>query len=210
MLQASPAHCLRLSLVAPSGSGKSSTAAFMLERAAAHGLTARTVKLAQPLYELQKRYYDVAGIDIAEDAQNQVLMQAIATQLRSLRPDALARDFLRRLHAEPADVVINDDLRDMETDLPVLRREGFVTVRISADPDIIERRLNARCDLRTARKSHLDVAVLAETPDHVLVNNGSDLDAYRSRVHCFIDLLLRERMKIAARDARLDLCAGAA
>jgi len=192
MRQADAGH-LRISLVAPSGSGKSSTAAFMLERCAMLGLSARVVKLAEPLYDLQRRFYAVAGIDIPDKAQNQRLMEAIATHLRLITPDALVRDFLRRLHAEHTDVVINDDLRDMATDLPALRREGFVTVRVSADPTVIRSRLAIRQDLQIETASPLDRAVLSETPDYVIVNTGDDIDAYRRQVHRFVDLMIAER-----------------
>lgn len=185
---------LRLSLVAPSGSGKSSTAAFMLERCAALGLRARIVKLAEPLYALQQQFYRVAGIDIDRFAQNQKLLEDIATHLRAIRPDVLVRDFFRRLESDDADVVINDDLRDMNTDLPALRRAGFVTVRISATREVAARRLGLRRDLQTQRDSRLDAAVLGIMPDHVLVNDGDDLQDYRRRVHAFFDLMLSERI----------------
>jgi hypothetical protein len=184
---------LRLSLVAPSGSGKSSTANFMVERCDERGLRARIIKLAEPLYAIQQHFYRVARIEIDRFAQNQRLLEDIARHLRSIRPDVLVQDFLSRLDCDDADVVINDDLRDMETDLPLLRRAGFVTVRISAVPEAIERRLVQRRDLQTQRNSRLDAPLLAVTPDHVLVNDGDDLKNYRRRVHAFIDLMLAER-----------------
>jgi hypothetical protein len=181
---------VRVSLVAPSGSGKSSTAAFMLERCAMLGLSARVVKLATPLYLLQQQFYRVAGIEIDPFAQNQRLLESIAVNLRAIRRDALVRDFLRRLEAETSDVIINDDLRDVETDLPALREAGFIIVRVSASPAAITRRLDARRDLHTERFSALDAPLLAHRPDHVIVNDGDDLDAYRYRVHAVLDLLL--------------------
>jgi cytidine deaminase len=181
---------LRVSLVAPSGSGKSSTALFMLERCAVLGLSARIVKLAGPLYHIQQQFYRVAGVDIDPFAQNQKLLEDIATHLRSIRRDAIAHDFLNRLATEPADVVINDDLRDMETDLPALRKAGFVTVRVSASAEVIDRRLDTRRDLQTQRASALDAPMLAHRPDHVVVNDGDDLEAYRKKVYAFLDLML--------------------
>jgi hypothetical protein len=181
---------LRVSLVAPSGSGKSSTASFMLARCAVLGLSARIVKLAAPLYHIQQQFYRVAGIDIDPSAQNQKLLEDIATHLRSIRRDALVHDFLNRLAVEPTDVVINDDLRDMETDLPALRKARFVTVRVSASAEVIDRRLETRRDLQTQRVSALNIPMLAHRPDHVIVNDGDDLEAYRKKVYAFFDLLL--------------------
>jgi hypothetical protein len=181
---------LRVSLIAPSGSGKSTTAAFMLERCGMLGLPSRIVKLAAPLYRLQQQFYRVAGIDIDPGAQNQKLLEDIATHLRTIRSDALVRDFLGRLSAEASDVVINDDLRDMETDLPALQQAGFIVVRVSASPGVIAKRLDARRDLQTQRVSRLDVPMLAHRPDHVIVNDGDDIDAYRMRVYAVLDLLL--------------------
>ena len=181
---------LRLSLVAPSGSGKSSTASFMLARARAYGFSARIVKLASPLYDLQRRYYEIAGEPIAAGAQNQPLLEQIARDLRAIRADALVHDFFARLADTDADIVINDDLRDMDVDLPALRARGFRTVRVMARQEVRARRLKHRGDLRTLLNSPLDAPLVAHEPDYVIENNGDDLAAYERTVAGFIDGLL--------------------
>jgi dephospho-CoA kinase len=179
-----------ISLIAPSGSGKSTTARLIAEHLADLGLSARVIKLAQPLYELQQRFYEAAGLTIDPFAQNQRLLEDIARHLRSLRPDCLVRRFFDSAGTIPSDIVINDDLRDIDTDLPALVNAGFVIVRILASEKTIARRLDARNDLQTQRNSALNEVIDKIEADYVLVNDGDNLEAYRERVKAFVEGLL--------------------
>lgn len=187
---------LRLAIVAPSGSGKSTTADFIVQRCLMHQKSARIIKLAEPLYRLQREFYTTAGENIETYQQNQKLLEDIATHLRAIRPTSLVDNFTARLVTCDDDVIINDDLRDPEIDLPMLRCLGFQILRVSASNHCIASRLDQRGDLQTQRSSVLDQTVQRIRPDHVLVNCGCDLQSYREDVFDFTDFLLREASEL--------------
>ena len=176
-------------LVAPSGSGKSTAARFMAERFREHAISTRVVKLAAPLYDLQRAFYDVAGRPIGEEAQNHHLLETIATELRAIDPGALARSFLSRLPCERGEVAINDDLRDMDVDMPVLRDAGFVFVKIEASPARRRTRLEGRGDLLTLYESPLDAPISKFAPDYVIANDGDELEGFKDEVSRFVDTI---------------------
>jgi len=160
-------------LVAPSGSGKSTAAWFLREAFEASGLRVAVLKLAEPLYRLQREFYRCAGREIDLYAQDQPLLEAIAAYLRTLSPRALVDDLLRRLDASDADVVINDDLRDPHVDWPALRGAGFRVVSVVVDERVRRERLARRRDLATATDSRASRGIGSIPVDIVLENNGS-------------------------------------
>ncbi|MET9546455.1 hypothetical protein ABZY36_14250 [Streptomyces sp. NPDC006627] len=183
MSAAGAAGALRVAVIGLSGSGKSTCAGIVREWAAERGLTVTRVPLARPLYAMQKRFYEAAGVPLREGAQDQVLLEAIATQLRRINPRSLVDDFLARADAaarDGADVLINDDLRDPHTDAPALRAEGFRVVRVSCDEAVRQVRLKRRGDLSRADGS--TSAIDRIEPDAVLDNSADDLSAYRAAV----------------------------
>jgi molybdopterin-guanine dinucleotide biosynthesis protein len=174
-----PSNRLRLSVIGHAGSGKSTFASFVEEAVDRRGLTRARVKLAKPLYDLQAAVYQTAGVSLSANAQDQVLMESLATALRRIRPESLVDDFLRRLASCAADVVINDDLRDPHIDAVVLRRAGFRIVRVTADDRVRVARLAARGDLSRSDRSTSELDLIK--PD-AIVDNSGELDEYRRRV----------------------------
>ncbi|MFJ2609204.1 hypothetical protein ACIQOU_01075 [Streptomyces sp. NPDC091279] len=174
---------LRIAVIGHSGSGKSTCAGVLREHAAEHGLSFARIPLARPLYELQDRVYATAGAPLRPGAQDQVLMEDLAGHLRRLNPRALADDFAARLARCPADLVVNDDLRDPLVDAPALRALGFSIIRITCDERLRGTRLAARSDLTRADASTRDLDLI--TPDIVL-DNSADLAAYRSAIHATV------------------------
>ncbi|MGW1812901.1 hypothetical protein ACWCQM_04865 [Streptomyces sp. NPDC002125] len=174
---------LRISVVGLTGSGKSTCASLVEEYARDKGLTHARLKLAAPLYDLQAEVYRRAGAPLAEGAQDQVLMEAVAGAMRRIRPDALAADFAARLADTDARVVVNDDLRDPHVDAPALRGRGFRVLRVTCDEELRLSRLDGRGDLSRADGSTREIDLI--TPDAVIDNSG-DLDAYRSAVHTLL------------------------
>lgn len=163
----------RICLIGHTGAGKSTTAGLLADALAARGRRVEVVKLAEPLYRLQGEVYRVAGRPIEHYAQDQLLLEALATHLRRISASALVDDFVRRLDAVRADVVLNDDLRDPWTDWPALRQLGFRVVRVVASRETRAARLAGRGDVA----SLLDSASTAELdriePDELLENEGS-------------------------------------
>ena len=161
---------LRIAIIGLAGCGKSTSAGIVARFASEAGLSCATVKLAEPLYDLQATVYRRAGVAIADGAQDQVLMEALAAAMRRIRPESLVDDFLTRLAGTSADVVINDDLRDPHVDAVTLRRNGFRVLRVTAAPEVRRRRLAARGDLSRADASTSELDLIE--PDAVLDNSG--------------------------------------
>lgn len=170
---ASAAKRRAFALVAPSGSGKSTATRFLREGFEASGLRVAVLKLAEPLYRLQREFYRCAGHEIDLYAQDQPLLESIAAQLRALSPRALVDDLLRRLEASDADVVINDDLRDPHVDWPAMRQAGFRVVGIAVDERIRRERLLRRRDLASSADSRASQEIGLIRHDIVLDNNRS-------------------------------------
>jgi len=170
---------LRLCFVAPSGSGKSTAAQLVRDSLLALGRTVEVIKLAEPLYRIQALYYAEAGVPLSPGAQDQRLLESVATQLRAIDARALVDAFLRRVAHSAADAVLNDDLRDDGTDWPALRAAGFRVVKIATRPELRASRLRARQDLSVVKDSALDRQMARIPADYVLTNNASlsDLQA---------------------------------
>ncbi len=181
---------LKLCLVAASGAGKSTAAKLMTERFAEHGKRAGIYKLALPLYELQSIIYRKAGREIDFFQQDQVLLEELARSLRRIDPQSLVRDFLTRVEAAAEDVILNDDLRDADTDYPVLRAQGFRIVKIVAPEAVRLARLAQRSDLTTTTQTPLDDHIRRITADWELTNDTPHLADYRATVHTFVDQLV--------------------
>ncbi|KUN99370.1 AAA family ATPase [Streptomyces caeruleatus] len=171
---------LRISVVGLAGAGKSTCASLIEEFAGDKGLTHTRIKLAEPLYDLQAEVYRRAGGPLADGAQDQILMEALADAMRRIRPDSLAADFTARLTRADADVIVNDDLRDPHVDAPALRGHGFRVLRITCDEELRRERLAGRGDPSRADRSTREIDLI--TPDAV-IDNGAGLDEYRAAVH---------------------------
>ncbi len=180
---------IRLALVAPSGSGKS-TFASMLERSfESRGLRVARLKLAEPLYTLQRQFYEAAGIEVGQYQQNHALLESIADWLRELNAECIIQNFLSRLANSRADVVINDDIRDLQTDWPQLHRNGFKAILVSASPSTRAVRMHMRDDLKSILHSKLDEELKKFPFSYEIDNDGGDLLDLRVRADDFCSAL---------------------
>ncbi len=180
MTTAKPKPALRVCVIGLAGSGKSTCADLIEGYARDKGLTHARVKLAKPLYDLQRQVYRAAGGALREGAQDQVLLEALAEAMRRIRPESLADDFARRLAETDADLVVNDDLRDPHVDAPALRARGFRVLRVVCDERLRQARLAERDDPSRADRSTSQLDLIE--PDAV-IDNSAGLDAYRDTVH---------------------------
>jgi len=167
----------RICVFGLSGSGKSTFAGLVEQFCADEGLECQRVKLAEPLYRLQRAAYHVAGVQIGPEVQDQVLMRLLAEQLRRLNPRALADDFTRRIRTiGPGVAVVNDDLRDPHIDHPTVRALGFTLVRLVCSPRNRRLRLADRADLTIDTTEAAEAELDAIEPDLVVTNDGSLTD----------------------------------
>jgi guanylate kinase len=190
---------LKLCLVAPSGAGKSTAAQYLVSRFRELGRSAAVYKLAEPLYELQSQIYVRAGRPIDHYRQDHRLLELIATEMRRINPRSILDDFLARIAAAPEQVLINDDLRDYETDYRALRQQGFVFIKISASIKARHQRLNQRHDLVTHVESKLDRDLCAMDPDYLIVNETFNREAYEAALDLVVERLCAPRVAEARR-----------
>ncbi|GAA0931668.1 AAA family ATPase [Nonomuraea longicatena] len=175
---------LRVAVIGLAGSGKSTTASLLEEAATAAGLSHARVKLAKPLYDLQDSVYVAAGRAVGAGAQDQVLMEDLADNLRRINPRALVDDFTVRLNTVDADVIVNDDLRDPQVDAVALRALGFRVVRVRCDEDLRQKRLAERRDPTRADRS---TRRLEEIEADLELDNSGDLDGHRAAVRDLLE-----------------------
>jgi dephospho-CoA kinase len=180
---------IRLSLVAPSGSGKSSAAGFLRDAFQRRGHSTVIIKLADPLYRLQTAFYTECGMELAQGTQNRHLMENIATQLRSISPTSLLDNFVRQVEHSEADVVINDDLRDYKIDWPGLVALGFQVILIVSTEEQIKKRLSGRGDIGINTESQVDKHLGFIKADYKLANQAS-LDDLRLAVETMVDRII--------------------
>jgi dephospho-CoA kinase len=174
---------LRIAITGLACSGKSTGAQYIRDAATRRGLTHETIKLAAPLYAIQQKIYETAGLTLEKDSQDQQLMEAVAASLRRQRPDYLAADFLERLRRSTAQVVVNDDLRDPFVDAKALLSAGFKIIRVTAPPDVRRARLKERADISLADRSteHID-----RIPADAEIVNNSSRTSYRQSLEAAI------------------------
>jgi dephospho-CoA kinase len=187
--RSSAGSTLRLSVVGLTGSGKSTTTDLLGRALASRGLTVSVVKLADPLYRLQRAVYEAAGVAIQPGDQDQVLLEALARELRRISPTSLVDDFMRRLERTACDVALNDDLRDTFVDYPALRDAGFRVLRVRAPEDVRLARLGRRSDLTVVANSTTTVHIDEIEPDAVIVNDGTLDELAEAVERALVDLL---------------------
>lgn len=181
---------LRISLVAPSGAGKSTVASLLKSAFEQSGLSVQILKLAAPLYQLQAGFYRECGMELTAGQQDQHLLELIATEMRRIAPQSLVRHFGERLAGTDADVVLNDDLRDDQTDWPWLQRNGFTVVRVLAGAVLRNERLQGRGDLTLVKDSSLNAQISRIREARTVTNEGS-LDTLRVQVEALAASLLQ-------------------
>lgn len=194
-----PSSQVRLCIVGPSGSGKSTVVSLLRRELEVAGYSVATLKLAQPLYDLQAKFYDIASVVLSEGDQDQILMETIARELRRINPNSLVSAIERRLDDCRAEVVLNDDLRDDQTDAPRLRKLGFRIARVvTAEPERISRLLLRR-DAATIADSPLDRQIARLPVDFVINNSSPGLD----RLKTHVDVLAGHIATLAKRQGEL-------
>jgi dephospho-CoA kinase len=164
---------LRVSVIGHSGCGKSTFARLLRQTLEHRGATVEIIRLAEPLYRLQQQVYQAAATPIAPYDQDQKLLEALASHMRRIEPASLVNDFVTRLAATRATVVLNDDLRDPWVDYPTLREAGFKVIRVVACEQARLQRLAARADRSAVLRSDTTRELEMIPTDQTIVNDGS-------------------------------------
>lgn len=135
----------RIALYGPRAAGKTTVAQIL---ASSH-IDSVLLSSAEPLYRLQTMAYRIAQIEISEGQQDATTLAAMATILRRLDPDVLAKVVVRRVReAETAGrsaLFICPDSRIQ--DRPLLELNGFEFVYVFATETTRRTRRSQRGDL---------------------------------------------------------------
>ncbi len=166
-----------------SGAGKSTSAKLIQDYFIEKNMNTTVLKLAYPLYEIQKKFYDIAGKDIDFFDQDQILLEAIATHLRRISDTSLIDNFIERLKKCTTEVVLNDDIRDYKIDYPALKKEEFIFIRITCDEAVRVRRLLSRNDLSVNLKSATTNDLDKFEADWLIDTSTSDIDILRTKIY---------------------------
>lgn len=116
---------LKICFLAPSGFGKTTATKLLSEE-----YNTKLVKIGAPLYELQRKFYEMLGIQLG-DTQDGELLQFYGYKIRKENPNYLLSVFdesIKDIH-QYYDVIINDDCRPYDFDY--LRNLGFVFIKIN-------------------------------------------------------------------------------
>ncbi len=177
---------IKLAVYGLSGCGKSTVARIIADYFSAGKKTIEFIKLAYPLYKIQQVYYETAGGKIDFYEQDQLLLESIAANLRRISSLSLVNDFMERLKKSEADVVINDDIRDYQTDYPALKKEGFIFVKVHCDEELRVRRLKARKDISITIVSQTTRDIDKFSADCAIDTGFEDQDHVKTHIHRFL------------------------
>ena len=118
-------NSLRISFLAPTGYGKTTAATFV-----ANCFNAVIIKLAEPLYEIQRFYYNLLGKP--ETTQDGELLQYFGHKICKDAPNFLFETFQAKLNEiavnNPKAIIVNDDCRP--SNYEKLKRENFIFIKI--------------------------------------------------------------------------------
>jgi len=88
-------------------------------------------------------------------------------------------------------VVLNDDLRDEETDAHRLQALGFRFVRVATQETIRLQRLHDRNDLSVIQDSPLDCQIARIPADYVICNSSHGFEALDGQVNNLVQHLFK-------------------
>lgn len=114
---------MKICFLAPSGYGKS-TAIEILKK----HFDIENIKIAEPLYELQKEFYEKLGIEVG-DKQDGELLQFYGKKVRKENATFLLEEFEKKLKNVEATIISNDDCRP--NDYTFLKEQGFIFIKIN-------------------------------------------------------------------------------
>ena len=114
---------MKICFIAPSGYGKSTAIKILSEK-----FPIKNIKIAQPLYELQEKFYKFIGTNMTGE-QDGELLQFLGAKIRKENPTFLLDEFSKRVAETDENYLItNDDCRP--PDFEYLKNLGFVFVEI--------------------------------------------------------------------------------
>ncbi len=176
--------CKKLGLLGGAGVGKDTF--VQIVRTHFSHLNIQLIRLADPLYAVQKYVYEACGKEKEEHIQDGELLNFLGSHMRKINPDVLKEPFERAVKeiVSSMDLVICSDVRPK--DVGFVREQGFHIVHISTDPKIALQRREKRGDLTLGCSLHsTEMGVERSLFDTEIINNNT-LEEFEEAVLKFI------------------------
>lgn len=165
---------MKICFLAPSGYGKSTAIGILKKH-----FEVENIKIADPLYELQKDFYDKLGIEVG-DKQDGELLQFFGKKVRKENSEFLLNEFNKKLEKAEATIISNDDCRP--DDYKFLKEKGFVFIKINGfkrDRDDI-----------TQADSKSKIEWQSEIPYDYEIDNNGTIEEYEEKLLNLMNKLL--------------------
>lgn len=114
---------MKICFIAPSYYGKTTATEIIKKH-----FNSENIKIAKPLYELQKHFYQFIDRDI-KDKQDGELLQFLGQKIRKENPRFLLERFFGEVNNSQNPIIINDDCRPL--DYAFLKEMGFIFIKIN-------------------------------------------------------------------------------
>ena len=171
---------MRICFLAPSGYGKS-TAIEILKK----HFNVTNIKIAEPMYELQKEFYDKLGYDIG-DRQDGELLQFYGNKIRKENSEYLLRTFASKINLVKDTIILNDDCRP--PDYEFLKELGFIFIKING----YKRDRNDISEVDSKNK----VEWQSEIPYDYEIDNYTTIEEYEQNLMNLFNKLLGQKCYI--------------
>lgn len=171
---------MKICFLAPSGYGKS-TAIDILQK----HFNITNIKIAEPLYELQRNFYNMLSLNIG-NKQDGELLQFYGKKIRSIDNKYLLDVFKIKLDNAKTTIISNDDCRP--DDYQFLKDNGFIFIKINGykrDRDDI-----------TEANVHEKIEWQSEIPFDYEINNYGTIQEYEQELLNLINKLLAPKCYI--------------
>lgn len=170
---------MKICFIAPSGYGKSTAIALLSKK-----YKIKNIKIATPLYELQKDFYHKLDIDIG-DKQDGELLQFYGTKVRKEKPLYLLHQFEQKVNeCENLDLIItNDDCRPY--DYEYLKMLGFIFIRING----YKRERNDHTPINTKLSIEWQNDIYCDYE----IDNFGDIETYEENVFKEMEAIINDK-----------------
>ena len=166
---------LKICFVAPSGYGKSTASKLLIKE-----FGGCVIKIAEPLYDLQDRFYSRLGIFVG-DKQDGELLQFFGRKVREIKPNFLLEEFYKNVIGVScySRIIINDDCRPM--DYEYLKNLGFIFVKINGF-------VRDRDDFTKSNPNN-SLEWKSDIPCDYEINNYGDMEEYRCEILKLMEMI---------------------